>query len=159
AKGEIMSRIGKKAVAIPSGVQVNIQKAQVEVKGPKGTLQVVIPSRIKVEKEAEGIVCKRPTDEKSDKALHGTARALLANGVKGVTEGFKKEFEIVGIGYRAAMDKQKLVLTVGYSHQAEIELPADLKISFDEKNKNKFVLTGPDKQKVGEYAAQIRGIR
>lgn len=130
-----------------------------EVKGPKGTVQVPVHRRIQVEKTKEGIVCKRTTDEKSDKALHGTMRSLIANAVKGVTDGFKKEFEIVGIGYRAAVDKKKIVFTVGYSHPVELEIPADLQISFDEKNKNKFALSGVDKHKVGQFAAHIRNVR
>ncbi len=154
-----MSRIGNKIVLLPSGVQVQVQEALVEVKGPKGTVQVPVHRRIHVEKTKEGIVCKRSTEEKTDKALHGTMRSLIANAVKGVTDGFKKEFEIVGIGYRAAVDKKKIVFTVGYSHPVELEIPADLQISFDEKNKNKFALSGVDKHKVGQFAAHIRNVR
>lgn len=154
-----MSRIGKKPIEIPSGVQVTIKDSNVEVKGPKGVVIVSVHSRIKVGKEEAGLVCQRPSDEKPDRALHGTMRSLLANAVKGVTEGFKKEFEIVGIGYRAALEKKKIIFTVGYSHPVEIDLPADLQISFDEKNKNKFTLSGVDKQKVGQYAAHIRNVR
>lgn len=154
-----MSRIGNKPVAIPSGVQVNVKDSSLEVKGPKGALTVAIHPRIKVEKDGSNLLCKRPSDLKSDKSLHGTMRALISNAVKGVTDGFKKEFEIVGIGYRAAVDKQRLILTVGYSHPAELDIPADMKISFDEKNKNKFVLSGVDRQAVGQFAAQIRGVR
>lgn len=154
-----MSRIGKKVITIPSGVQVQIEDSQVEVKGPKGVVTVPMNTRIKVQKDKTGIVCSRPSEEKSDKALHGTIRSLLSNAVKGVTDGFKKEFEIVGIGYRAALEKKKLVLTVGFSHPVELDLPADLQIAFDEKNKNKFTLTGADKQRVGQFAAHIRGVR
>ena len=138
---------------------MQLQNELVEVKGPKGIVQVPIHRRIHVEETKEGIVCKRSTDEKTDKALHGTMRSLIANAVKGVTDGFKKEFEIVGIGYRAAVEKKKIVFTVGYSHPVELEIPADLQISFDEKNKNKFILSGSDKQKVGQYAAYIRNVR
>lgn len=154
-----MSRIGNKPIALPAGVQINIKSGEVEVKGPKGMVLVPVNSRIKVEKDGAKIVCKRPSELKTDKSLHGTVRALLNNAVKGVTDGFKKEFEIVGIGYRAAVEKQKLVLTVGYSHPAELDIPADMKITFDEKNKNKFVLSGSDRQAVGQFAAQIRGVR
>jgi len=156
-----MSRIGKKPIAIPKGVDVKVQDSTIEVKGPKGTLKVPVHERIKVSKDKDGsnLVCERPTEEKTDRALHGTVRALIANAVKGVTEGFKKDFEIVGIGYRVALDKKKLTFTVGYSHPVEIDLPADLAIAFDEKNKNKFSLLGPDKQKVGQYAAYIRAVR
>lgn len=154
-----MSRIGKKPIAIPSGVEVNIKDEFVEVKGPKGKLQVQTNKRFKISKDKNTIVCERPTEEKPDKAMHGTLRALLANAVKGVTEGFKKDFEIVGIGYRAAMEKKKLVFTIGYSHPVELELPAELAIAFDEKNKNKFTLSGPDKHMVGQYAAYIRNVR
>jgi large subunit ribosomal protein L6 len=154
-----MSRIGNKPIALPAGVQVNIKASEVEVKGPKGMVLVPVHERIKVENDGTKIVCKRSSELKSDKALHGTVRALLNNAVKGVTDGFKKEFEIVGIGYRAAVEKQKLVLTVGYSHPSELEIPVDMKITFDEKNKNKFALSGLDRQKVGQFAAQIRGVR
>lgn len=138
---------------------MQIKDSQIEVKGPKGRIDVALNPRVKIEKGSEGLVCKRASEQKSDRALHGTMRALIANAVKGVTDGFKKEFEIVGIGYRAAMDKKKLVFTVGYSHPVEIELPDDLQITFDEKNKNKFTLHGVDKQKVGQYAAHIRNVR
>ena len=154
-----MSRIGNKLISVPSGVQIQIKDSLIEIKGPKGLVSVPVNPRIKIEKGSDGIVCKRPTEEKSDRALHGTMRALLANAVKGVTDGFKKDFEIVGIGYRAALDKKKIVFTVGYSHPVEIDLPADLSITFDEKNKNKFTLHGVDKQKVGQYAAHIRNVR
>lgn len=154
-----MSRIGKKPIAIPSGVQVQIKDSLVEVKGPKGTIAIPVNERIKVEKNNTEIVCKRSSEQKSDKAIHGTMRALLMNAVHGVTEGFKKEFEIVGIGYRAAVDKKKIVFTVGYSHPVELELPADLSVTFDEKNKNKFTLHGVDRAKVGQYAAYIRNVR
>jgi len=154
-----MSRIGNKLISLPTGVQVQVQDSVVEVKGPKGTVRVPVHRRIQVEKIKEGIVCKRSTDEKSDKALHGTMRSLIANAVKGVTDGFKKEFEIVGIGYRAAVDKKKIVFTVGYSHPVELEIPVDLQINFDEKNKNKFALSGVDKHKVGQFAAHIRNVR
>lgn len=154
-----MSRIGKKPITIPAGVDVKIHDATVEIKGPKGLLKVPVHNRIKVKKEADNLVCERSTDEKSDRALHGTMRALLANAVKGASEGFKKEFEIVGIGYRVALDKKKLVFNVGYSHPVELELPNDLQIAFDEKNKNKFSLLGSDRQKVGQYGAYIRNVR
>ena len=154
-----MSRIGNKIISVPSGVSVQIKETQVEVKGPKGLIYIPTSPRIAIEKGSEGLVCKRASEQKTDRALHGTMRALIANAVKGVTDGFKKDFEIVGIGYRAAMDKKKLVFTVGYSHPVEIELPDDLQITFDEKNKNKFTLHGVDKQKVGQYAAHIRNVR
>jgi large subunit ribosomal protein L6 len=154
-----MSRIGNKVISVPTGVQIQFKDFLVEVKGPKGLIKIAVNPRIKVEKGSEGIVCKRSSDDKPDRALHGTMRALLANAVKGVTDGFKKDFEIVGIGYRAALDKKKIVFTVGYSHAVEIDLPEDLSITFDEKNKNKFTLHGVDKQKVGQYAAHIRNVR
>ncbi|MGH9857379.1 MAG: 50S ribosomal protein L6 [Acidobacteriota bacterium] len=154
-----MSRIGNKIISVPSGVQVQIKDSRVEVKGPKGLIHIATSPRITIEKGSEGLVCKRASEQKSDRALHGTMRALIANAVKGVTDGFKKDFEIVGIGYRAAIDKKKLVFTVGYSHPVEIELPEDLQVTFDEKNKNKFTLHGVDKQKVGQFAAHIRNVR
>lgn len=154
-----MSRVGKKPIPIPSGVKVKIHASAVEVSGPKGTLNVPLNDRIRVDMKSSEMVCARSSDEKVDRALHGTIRSLLANAVKGVHEGFKKEFEIIGIGYRAALEKKKLVLTVGYSHPVEMELPEDMQVTFDEKNKNKFTLSGPDKQRVGEFAAKLRGVR
>jgi large subunit ribosomal protein L6 len=154
-----MSRIGNKPVVIPTGVSVSQKDSYLEVKGPKGIVLVPMNNRVKVAVEKTQMVCKRLSEEKRDKATHGTIRALLANAVKGVTEGFKKEFEIVGIGYRAALEKKKLVFTLGYSHPVEMELPADLQITFDEKNKNRFTLSGVDKQRVGEFAAHIRQLR
>jgi len=154
-----MSRIGNKPIAVPSGVQVDMKDSRVDVKGPKGIMSVPINDLIKVELDKGSILCKRSSEEKVAKSLHGTMRALLANAVKGVTEGFKKDFEIVGIGYRAALEKKKLVFSLGYSHPVEMELPSDLQITFDEKNKNKFTLTGVDKQRVGEFAAHIRQLR
>ncbi|HSE41020.1 MAG TPA: 50S ribosomal protein L6 [Acidobacteriota bacterium] len=154
-----MSRIGNKPIAIPSGVDVQIKDSVMNVKGPKGEVQVQLNDRIKIEKDKTQIVCKRTSEEKSDRALHGAIRALIANAVEGVTQGFKKEFEIVGIGYRAALEKKKLIFTVGYSHQVELELPADLQVAFDEKNKNKFTVTGADKHRVGQFATHIRNVR
>jgi large subunit ribosomal protein L6 len=154
-----MSRIGNKPISVPKGVQVNFKESILEIKGPKGAISVPLNKRVKVEKDDAGLQCSRLSEEKSDRALHGTIRSILANAVKGVTEGFKKEFEIVGIGYRAALEKRKLVFTVGYSHPVELELPEDLQVTFDEKNKNKFSLLGADKQKVGQYAAYIRSVR
>lgn len=138
---------------------MQIKDSRVEVKGPKGLIAIPVNSRVTIEKGSEGLVCKRSSEEKSDRALHGTMRALVANAVKGVTDGFKKDFEIVGIGYRASVDKKKLVFTVGYSHPVELDLPEDLQVTFDEKNKNKFTLHGVDKQKVGQFAAHIRNVR
>jgi large subunit ribosomal protein L6 len=154
-----MSRIGNKPISVPKGVQVNFKDSILEIKGPKGAISIPLNKRVKVQKDDNGIQCSRLSEEKSDRALHGTIRSIVSNAVKGVTEGFKKEFEIVGIGYRAALEKKKLVFTVGYSHPVELELPDDLQVTFDDKNKNKFSLLGADKQKVGQYAAYIRSIR
>jgi large subunit ribosomal protein L6 len=154
-----MSRIGNKPIAIPSGVDVQIKDSVMAVKGPKGQVNVQLNERIKIEKDKTQILCKRQTEQKTDRALHGAIRALIANAVRGVTEGFKKEFEIVGIGYRAALEKKKLIFTVGYSHPVELDLPAELQVTFDEKNKNKFVLTGADKHQLGQFAAHIRNVR
>jgi large subunit ribosomal protein L6 len=154
-----MSRIGNKPISVPKGVQVNFKDSILEIKGPKGAISIPLNKRVKVQKDDNEIQCSRLSEEKSDRALHGTIRSIVSNAVKGVTEGFKKEFEIVGIGYRAALEKKKLVFTVGYSHPVELELPDDLQVTFDDKNKNKFSLLGADKQKVGQYAAYIRSIR
>ena len=154
-----MSRIGNKPIAIPSGVDVQIKDSVMAVKGPKGEVHVRLNDRIKIENEKTQILCKRSTEQKTDRALHGAIRSLIANAVRGVTEGFKKEFEIVGIGYRAALEKKKLIFTVGYSHPVELDLPEELQVTFDEKNKNKFAITGADKQQLGQFAAHVRNVR
>lgn len=150
-----MSRIGRMPVAIPAGVTVDVNEGNfVIVKGPKGTLTQSFVNVMSIEREDGQIVIKRPDDQKQNKALHGLSRALLHNMVVGVTDGFKKELEINGVGYRASKQGSQLVMNLGYSHQVivnEIE-----GISIDVVGTNRIIISGPDKQKVGQFAADVR---
>jgi large subunit ribosomal protein L6 len=157
-----MSRIGRAPVSLPKGVEVKIQANNiVQVKGPKGELAEKLDADIKVEMEDGKVVVKRPTEQKRHKALHGLYRALIANMVKGVSEGFSKELELIGVGYRASATGQMLELTVGFSHPVIVLLPKEVKVSaVMEKGKNPMVkLESADKQLLGQVAAKIRGIR
>jgi len=149
-----MSRIGKLPVIIPAGVEVKIDGSTVTVKGPKGTLSRQFHSNMILEQEGAVINVKRPNDDKQNRALHGLSRSLLNNMVVGVNDGFKKELEVNGIGYRAAKQGKQLVLNVGYSHQVfmdEIE-----GITVDVPSPNKIIISGADKQVVGQFAAKVR---
>lgn len=156
-----MSRIGKLPITIPSGVDVNISNGTVTVKGKLGTLTQSIDPDITVAMEDGKLVVTRPTDQKRHRALHGLYRALLANMVKGVSEGYKIEQELVGVGYRASNKGQMLELSLGYSHNLLMELPAEVKITTaSEKGQNpKITLESADKQLVGMVAAKIRSLR
>lgn len=149
-----MSRIGRMPITIPAGVDLKIEGNTVTVKGPNGTLtQNVHPDMI-LEKEGAVLNVKRPDETKEHKALHGLTRSLLNNMVVGVTEGFKKELEINGVGYRAAKQGKKLVMNLGYSHQVEMEeIPG---ITIEVPDQNKVIISGPDKQLVGAFAANVR---
>ena len=150
-----MSRIGRMPVAIPAGVEVNIANGNlVTVKGPKGTLTQQFSPLMTLKQEGAEIHVTRPNDEKENRALHGLTRALLHNMVVGVTEGYKKELDINGVGYRAAKEGKKLVLTIGYSHPVEVEEIDG--ITIDVPNPNHLVVSGCDKQKVGQFAAELR---
>jgi large subunit ribosomal protein L6 len=157
-----MSRIGKAPVSVPSGVTINIGKDNVvTIKGPKGELKEAIDRDITVE-SADGVVnLSRPTDQIRHRAMHGLYRALVANMVKGVTEGYKKELELVGVGYKASNQGNILDLSLGYSHNIIFEVPKELKISTaTEKGQNpKIFIEGVDKQLLGQVAAKIRGLR
>lgn len=157
-----MSRIGKAPIPVPKGVQINVSdKNVVTVKGPKGTLVQTMDPAIKV-KETEGeLVFERPTDLKHHKAMHGLYRALVANMVQGVTEGFKISQELVGVGYRATAKGQRLDLSLGFSHNIAFDLPMEIKVSaVQEKGKNPIItLESADKQLIGAVAAKIRGLR
>ena len=150
-----MSRIGKMPVAIPAGVEVTLGKDNlVTVKGPKGTLTQQMHPAMTLKQEGAEILVSRSNDEKENRALHGLTRALLHNMVVGVTDGFKKELEINGVGYRAAKEGNKLVLTIGYSHT--VEVPEIDGIKIDVPQPNQIVISGCDKQKVGQFAAEVR---
>jgi large subunit ribosomal protein L6 len=157
-----MSRIGKAPVQLPKGVEVKIHPNNfIVVKGPKGELSEKLDIDIKVELEDSKLLLKRPTDQKRHKALHGLYRALIANMVKGVSEGFTKELELVGVGFRANATGQILELSVGYSHPVVMLLPKEVKVSATmEKGQNpKIKLESIDKQLLGQVAAKIRSIR
>ncbi|NLM61418.1 MAG: 50S ribosomal protein L6 [Clostridiales bacterium] len=150
-----MSRIGKNPVAVPAGVQVTLgENNTVTVKGPKGTLTQSFHPAIKIELNGDRINVTRPNDEKENRALHGLTRTLINNMVVGVTEGYKKELHIEGVGYRAQKQGKQLVLNLGYSHQVIFEENSD--ISIEVPAPNRIVVSGPDKQKVGQMAAEIR---
>jgi large subunit ribosomal protein L6 len=149
-----MSRIGKLPIVIPAGVDVSIDGSTVTVKGPKGELTRTVHSNMVVEKDGSTIIVKRPDDNKVNRSLHGLTRTLIANMVNGVNEGFKKELEINGIGYRAAKQGNQLVMNIGYSHQVFMDEPEGITIEVPAPNK--IVVLGADKQKVGQFAAEIR---
>lgn len=153
-----MSRIGNKAITIPAGVEVTIAAAnEVTVKGSKGTLTRQFNPDLGIKVEENVLTVSRPNDEKHVKQLHGTTRALLANMVEGVSEGFTKELELVGIGFRAAVSGSKLTLNVGYSHPVEFAVEDGLKVECASATAIK--VSGIDKQRVGEFAANIRAVR
>lgn len=152
-----MSRIGRMPIAVPAGVEVNIDGNTVTVKGPKGTLTRTVNENITVALDNGVITVTRPNDQKENRSLHGLNRTLIANMVVGVSEGFKKELEINGIGYRAAKQGNDLVLNIGYSHN--VVVPEIEGISIEVPSPNKIIVSGPDKQKVGQFAAEIRGHR
>ena len=152
-----MSRIGKAPIAIPAGVEVTITGRTVTVKGPKGTLSRDIPGEIVVRKEDSTVLVERPNDERENRSLHGLSRTLVNNMVVGVTEGFSKELEIVGVGYRAEAQGQNLRLALGFSHP--VTVPAPEGISFEIPQQTRVIVKGIDKELVGQVAANIRSIR
>ncbi|MBT6371705.1 MAG: 50S ribosomal protein L6 [Acidimicrobiaceae bacterium] len=153
-----MSRIGKAPITVPSGVEVKIQGRQVAVKGPKGELDIEVPGDITVRQDGEVLLVERPDDERQNRALHGLTRSLVNNMVLGVTEGFSKELQIVGVGYRAAAKgTNALELQLGFSHPVNVEAPDG--ISFDVPEPTRIIVSGTDKQVVGQVAANIRSYR
>lgn len=152
-----MSRIGKMPVKIPAGVEVKLNGHDMTVKGPNGTLSASFHRNMTIAKDGDTIIVTRPDDEKLNRSLHGLTRALIANMVTGVTKGFEKKLEIVGVGFRAQKQGKKIVLTLGYSHPVEIEEPKGITIEVP--TQNTIIVKGADKQLVGEIAAQIRSKR
>jgi len=153
-----MSRIGKKPIPIPSGVEITLDGAHVTVKGPKGTLEHETPETITVAREGDELLVSRPDDERENRALHGLTRSLVANMVTGVSEGFARELEIVGVGYRAAAaGPRHLDLQLGFSHPVAVDAPDG--VEFEVPTPTRIVVRGFDKQLVGQVAADIRKIR
>ena len=153
-----MSRIGKQPIPVPSGVDVTIEGRTVTVKGPKGTLEHTVPPSITIARDGDEVVVTRPDDERENRALHGLTRSLVANMVHGVAEGYERELEIVGVGYRAtAQGPSKIELQVGFSHSVPFEAPEG--ITFEVPQPTRIMVRGFDKQLVGQVAANIRKIR
>ena len=154
-----MSRIGSKAVAIPSGVQVNVQGSNVSVKGPKGELKLVLLPEVDVAVDGAILKVTRKDDGRHARARHGLTRMLLNSMAIGVSAGFEKKLEIIGVGYKAQMKGKMLHLNLGHSHPIDFPIPAGIEIGQDEKNKNIVIIKGIDKQLVGQFASEIRALR
>jgi large subunit ribosomal protein L6 len=152
-----MSRVGRKVIAVPKDVKVQVGDRALNIQGPKGKLETPVPPGISFALEGAELLCKRENDERQLRAFHGLARALAQNAIKGVTEGFSKELDIVGVGYKAQVDGSKVVFALGYSHAVEFKIPEGIKIAIDKQTR--IVVSGIDRQKVGQVAAEIRGLR
>jgi large subunit ribosomal protein L6 len=152
-----MSRIGRKPITVPSGVEITLDNTVITVKGPKGTLTRELHKDMKITVDNNEILVERPSDNKTHRSLHGTTRSVVFNMVTGVTVGFTKNLELVGVGYRASKSGDKIVLNVGFSHPVEITPEAG--IEFEVPVNTKITVKGNDKERVGAYAAQIRGVR
>ena len=153
-----MSRIGKKPIGIPGNVSVDIQGSTIQVKGPKGELSWVCPNTMSVSFNAGAVSVERAGDTKNERALHGLTRSIITNMVTGVSEGYKKVLDIVGIGYKAQVSGDKIMLSLGYSHPIEFQLPPGVTASSDQKQVQ-ITLTGVDKQQLGQVAASLRSLR
>lgn len=152
-----MSRIGRRIITIPAGVSVSVDGGKVSVKGPKGELQTAMPSLVSVSVDGGRVSVQRADDSRQARANHGLARALINNMVVGVTKGFEKQLDVVGVGYKAEVKGTNLVLNLGYSHPVEFPIPAGITISVDKANR--ITIGGIDKQHVGQVSAVIRGFR
>lgn len=153
-----MSRIGKKPVEIPSGVEVKIEANNISLKGPKGSLNWSYPKEVKVSVEGDKVIVAREGDSKNEKSLHGLTRSLIANMITGVSQGYQRVLEIHGIGYRAQVQANKVILTLGYSHPVEYQLPEGISATVDQKQTT-ITLTGTDKYLIGQVAANLRALR
>jgi large subunit ribosomal protein L6 len=152
-----MSRVGRKVIVVPSNVKVSVKDAEIEVQGPKGKLTTPVPPGISFALAGTELTCKRSNDERQQRAFHGLARALAQNAIKGVTEGFSKDLDIVGVGFRATVEGKKVVFALGYSHPVEFPIPEGIQIAVDKQTR--VTVSGIDRQKVGQVAAEIRGLR
>jgi len=153
-----VSRIGRLPVEIPTGVDVKITGSHVKIKGPKGEMEYTFSPNIEISSKDSEIIVSRPSDVREMRSLHGTTRSLIQNMVTGVTDGFQKELQLVGVGYRASMQGNNLVLNVGYSHSVEVEPPPGVSFEVGERAQQVFI-SGIDKQKVGQIAAVIRKVK
>ena len=158
-----MSRIGKKPIALPKGVKVKIDDGKIEVSGPKGSLSTTVPEGVSFRMDGDNLVAERASDDKA--ALHGLARALVNNAVVGVTDGFTRQLDIVGVGYKAELQKTRVMFSLGYSHQIEFPIPKGIEVKVERINKpitqyqTTLTITGIDRQQVGQVAADIRSLR
>ena len=152
-----MSRVGRKVIALPKDVKVQVAATSLTIQGPKGKLETPVPPGIKFTLAGTELSCQRANDERQQRAFHGLARALASNAVKGVTEGFRKELDIVGVGFKAAVEGNKVVFALGYSHPVEYRIPEGIKIAVDKATR--VVVSGIDRQQVGQVAAEIRRLR
>lgn len=152
-----MSRIGRKPITVPSGVDITLDNNVITVKGPKGSLTRELHKDMKITVDNNEITVERPSDHKTHRSLHGTTRSVVSNMVSGVTEGFTRNLELVGVGYRASKSGEKLVLNVGYSHP--VEITPEQGITFEVPSNTKIIVSGINKERVGEYAAKIRSVR
>jgi large subunit ribosomal protein L6 len=152
-----MSRVGRKVIVVPAGVKVSVSEAALEVQGPKGKLSTPVPAGIRFALNGQELSCQRAGDERQQRAFHGLAQALAQNAIKGVTEGFTRDLDIVGVGYRAAVEGNKVVFALGYSHPVEYLIPEGIKIAVDKQTR--VTVSGIDRQKVGQVAAEIRRLR
>jgi len=151
-----MSRIGLKPVVIPQGVNTEIKPGKLTVSGPKGELEVVLPRLVEIRKTDDRLNINRKEETKTAKSLHGTLRSLVNNAVIGVSEGFEKVLDLVGIGYKAVVDEDHLVLNLGFTHPVKVKIPSQLNVAVE---KNSIKISGIDKQQVGQFAASVRRVR
>ncbi len=152
-----MSRVGRKDLPVQKDVKIQLTASQVEVQGPQGKLSTPVPPGISFTLQGAELTCQRANDERQSRAFHGLARALANNAIKGVTEGFSKELDIVGVGYKAALEGNKVVFALGYSHPVVYQIPEGIKVAVEKQTH--LTVTGIDRQRVGQVAAEIRGLR
>jgi large subunit ribosomal protein L6 len=152
-----MSRVGRKVITVPKDVKVQIGEGSLQIQGPKGKLSTPVPPGITFSLQDGGLTANRQNDERQQRAFHGLARALANNAIKGVTEGFTRELDIVGVGYKAALEGNRVVLSLGYSHPVVYDVPEGIKVAIDKQTH--LVVSGIDRQRVGQVAAEIRSLR
>ena len=152
-----MSRVGRKVIPIPKDVKISIEEATLYVQGPKGKLTTPVPPGISFTQKDGELSAQRTNDERQQRAFHGLARALANNAIKGVTDGFSKELDIVGVGYKAAVEGNRVVLALGYSHPVEYRIPEGIKVAVEKQTR--VTVSGIDRQRVGQVAAEIRNLR